>query len=336
MSPLAPPPVDDAPMWSAWMAMFHAPTLAVADELHLFEALSAQPLTAAQLADALALEPRAAEALTGLLASLGFLTLEDERFALAAAARAYLLPASPYYWGGLLRRIRDIPVSCEKLLASLRGGPAAAQARLTAMWEAPTPPPQALVSFTHAMHAHSFSLAMRTITGFGLAGSMLDVGGGSGAYSIAAALHDPALRCTVLELAAVCPIAASYAAQHGVGDRVHTVAADMLAAPWPTGHDAILLADILHDWDDARCADLAKRAFAALAPGGRVLLHEMLLDEDKVGPATATSYSMLMVYVTQGRQRSGGELRALLAGAGFEAIRILPTANGYSLVEGIR
>jgi acetylserotonin N-methyltransferase len=324
------------PVWSAWMALFHAPTLAVADELHLFEALAAIPLSVDELASALTLEPRAAEAITGVMTSLGFLRLADARFALTDTARTYLLPTSPFYWGGMLRRIREVPVDCKKLLASLRGGVAAAEARLTAMWEAPVPPPEALVGFTHAMHAHSFSLAMRTISKFGITGSLLDVAGGSGSYSIAATIHDPAVSSTVLELPPVCAVAASYAAEHGVGARVATIAADMFTTPWPEGHDAILLADILHDWDDTRCRELAHRAFAALPSRGRVLVHEMLLDDDKVGPPTAIAYSMIMVFVTQGRQRSGADLRAILESAGFSDVRVVPTANGYSIVEGTR
>lgn len=336
MSTLAPPLVDDTPVWSAWMGLFHAPTLAVADELHMFEALAASPLSVDQLATALALEPRAAEAMAGVMSSLGFLHLDGAHYSLTETARTYLLPTSPFYWGGMLRRIREVPVDCRKLLASLRGGVAAAEARLTAMWEAPIPPPEALVGFTHAMHAHSFSLAMRTIGKFGITGKLLDIAGGSGSYSIAAALHDPAVSCTVLELPAVCAVAAGYACEHGVGSRVATVAANMFSTPWPEGHDAILLADIAHDWDDQRCAELARRAFAALSPGGRVLVHEMLLDDDKVGPPTAITYSMIMVFVTQGRQRSASELRAILGAAGFADIRVVPTANGYSIIEGTR
>lgn len=318
------------------MGLFHAPTLAIADELHLFETLATTPLSTDEIAATLSLEARAAEALAGLMSSLGLLQLEAGRFALTDTARTYLLPDSPFYWGGILRRIREMPVDCKKLLESLRGGLSASQSRLTSMWEGPPPPPEALVGFTHAMHAHSFSLAMRTIGKFEISGALLDVAGGSGSYSIAAALHDSGVTCTVLELPPVCAVAARYAMEHGVSARVSTVAADMLATPWPTGHDAVLLADIFHDWDDPRCRDLASRAFGALPPGGRVLVHEMLLDEDKLGPRTAIAYSMLMVYVTQGRQRTARELRELLEGAGFVNVRLTPTSNGYSVIEGTR
>ncbi len=329
-----PPPCSDSPIWNAWLGAFHAPTLAIADELGVFEALRDRAATAAELATTLAIEVRATETIAGLMASLGFLTQADGRYVLTDVARTYLLTDSPYYWGGLLRRIRDNPLDCRKLVDGLRRGRAAAEARLTGMWQAPKPPPEALVAFTHAMHAHSFALAMRTLPAFeiGPTSRLLDVAGGSGSYSIAAALHQPQLHCTLLDLPVVCDVAAEYALRHGVGDRVATVAADMFEEPWPTGHDCILLSDIFHDWDDAACARLAAKAYEALPPGGRVLLHEMLLSDDKSGPPAAIAYSMIMVFVTQGRQRSAREIREILTGAGFVDPTVTMTSGGYAII----
>ena len=177
------PSCSDWPIWNVWLAAFHAPSLAVADELGVFTALRDRSLTSRELATVLGIELRAGEALLGLMAALGFLAKADARFHLTDVARDYLLPDSPYYWGALLQRIRTIPLDCNKLISGLRRGSAAREARISGeLWGAPLPPPEALASFTHAMHAHSFSLAMRTVATFGLAGvtRLLDVAGGSG------------------------------------------------------------------------------------------------------------------------------------------------------------
>jgi hypothetical protein len=334
--PLEAPTCSDAPIWSAWLAAFHAPALAIADELGLFTALRDRPASAAELAALLRIELRATEAIAGLLAALDFLVQADGRFCLTETARAYLLPESPYYWGALLRRIREVPLDTRKLAESLRRGTAAADARVTETWRAPSPPPEAMIAFTRAMHAHSFALAMRTMPAFGLAGAsrLLDVAGGSGSYSIAAALHDAAIRSSVLDLPEVCGVAREYAVQHGVGERVATIASDMFADRWPTDHDRILLSDVLHDWDDERCAWLAARAHEALAPGGRVLVHEMILSDGKDGPLPAAAYSMVMLFVAQGRQRSAREISAVLAGAGFADLRVTMTSGGYAVISG--
>ncbi|MEO8699391.1 MAG: methyltransferase [Kofleriaceae bacterium] len=333
---IAPPPCSDEAVWHVWMAAFHAPTLAIADELGVFTALDAAPATASELATTLAIEPRATEAITGLLAALGFLARVDGRSCLTDVARTYLLPTSPYYWGPMLQRIRETPLDCQKLVAALRRGSAAGDARVTAMWEAPRPPAAQLVAFTHAMHAHSFALAMRTVPVFGLAGAhrLLDVAGGSGGYSIAAVLHQPKLRCTVLDLPPVCEVARAYTERFAVAPAIDMVPADMFAERWPDGHDRILFSDIFHDWDDDRCRLLAEHAFAALAPGGRVLVHELLLADSMDGPLTAVGYSMVMVFVARGRQRTARELSEILAAAGFVEIRITMTSGGYALIEG--
>lgn len=329
---------SDAPIWNAWMSAFHAPTLAIADELGVFSAIRDQPATATELAKSLGIEVRATEAIAGVMTALEFLVLANGRYGLTDAARNYLLPESPYYWGGMLKRIRDNPLDCRKLIDSLRRGSAAAEARLSGMWQAPKPPAEALVAFTHAMHAHSFALAMRAMPAFGLAGvkRLLDVAGGSGSYSIAAAAHHPDLAVSLLDLPAVCGVASDYAAKHGLAARITTIPGDMFAEAWPIGYERILMSDIVHDWDDAQCVLLAKRAYEALPIGGRLMLHEMLLNDSKDGPAAAVAYSMVMVFVTEGRQRSARELSDLLTGAGFVDVRVTMTSGGYALVEGTR
>src|SRR4029079_14182815 len=121
------------------------------------------------------------------MSALGFVSQAAGRFHLTDVARTYLLPESPFYWGGFLQRIRNIPLDCNKLIESLRRGNAGQQARVSGeLWRATQPPPAALQSFTHAMHAHSFALAMRVVEWFQLDGvtKFLDVAGGSGSYSI--------------------------------------------------------------------------------------------------------------------------------------------------------
>jgi cyclopropane fatty-acyl-phospholipid synthase-like methyltransferase len=332
------PNCSDGAIWDVWLSAFHAPTLALADELGVFASLET-PATAAALAATLAIEERATESMLGLLATLGFVMRMDERFHLTEVARTYLLPASPYYWGPFLQRIRTIPIDCAKLAASLRSGAAARAARVSGeLWRSPQPPAAALVSFTRGMHAHSFALAMRVVSTFELArGSrMLDVAGGSGSYSIAAALADPTMRCTLLDLPVVCDVAREYVAQCGVTDRVDPQPGNMFADPWPTGFDQIFMSDIFHDWDDERCRDLAARAFAALPSRGRFLVHEMVLVDSKDGPRNAAAYSMVMVFVAEGRQRSTSELFELLASAGFVDLRATATLEGYALISGTK
>src|SRR5262245_1508551 len=180
-TPIA-PTCSDEPIWSVWLSAFHAPALAIADDLGVFATLADSPATADELAARLAIELRAAETILGLMSALGFLAQADARFCLTDVARAYLIPDSPFYWGALLRRVRGTRLACRKRSDARRRGTAATEARVTEMWRAAHPPPEALASFTHAMHAHSFALAMRVIADFDLGAvrTFLDVAGGSG------------------------------------------------------------------------------------------------------------------------------------------------------------
>lgn len=330
------PTCSDGPIWNVWLSAFHAPALAIADELGVFAALRDHALSSELLATTLSIDQRAAEAMLGLMTALGFLAQVDGAFILTEVAREYLLPESPYYWGGYLRRIRDVPLDCKKLAAALRRGSETQTQRVSSeLWRKAAPPPEALVSFTHAMHAHSFGLAMRIAPVLPLDGvtRLLDVGGGSGSYSIAAMLRHPDLRCTELDLPVVCEVARDYARNMRVGDRFSIVGADMFAGAWPGGQQRVLFSDVFHDWDDDRCRQLCASAFEALASGGRVLVHEMILEDTKTGPLAAVSYSMVMAFVTEGRQRTARELFALLTGVGFVRPRLTMTAEGYALVE---
>jgi len=336
LPPIAAPSSSDAPIWRVFLSAFHAQALVMADDLGLFAALARAPLTTGELAASLAIEPRAVEAIGGVLAALELVAIADGAFHLTDVARDYLVPGRPYYWGGMLRRIRENPLDARKLVGALRRDRAAAEARVTELWHAPTPPVAALEAFTHAMHAHSFALAMRIIPHLDLPadGHFLDVAGGSGSYSIAAALRHPTLRCTLLDLPPVCAIAGRYAHELGVGDRIELHAADMFREAWPSGVDRVFMSDIFHDWDDVRCTALAARAHAALRSGGQLVIHEMLVGDAKDGPLPALAYSMAMLFSTEGQQRTGGELRAILAAAGFANIRIAMTSGGYAAIMG--
>jgi len=91
-------------------------------------------------------------------------------------------------------------------------------------------------------------------------------------------------------------------------------------------------------WRVADTATIEKltRAFEALPAGGRIMLHEMLLDDDGSGTPTAASFSMLMLLATQGQQFTSGELKGILESAGFEGIGATDTFGYYSIVTGFK
>jgi hypothetical protein len=110
----------------------------------------------------------------------------------------------------------------------------------------------------------------------------------------------------------------------------------MFADPWPSGHDGHLFSNVLHDWDEAECRTLLAKSAAALPENGRMLVHDMFLEDDKAGPLWAAEYSVLLSTITQGRLYSAAELGGWLAELGFGIVTRAPTALGRSVLVAAR
>jgi acetylserotonin N-methyltransferase len=334
----APPAATDRLIWDIWLSMHHLPAMAVADELDVFAALASRPQSARELADARGWSVRATEVLLCMLAALGLLEAREARYALTESARAYLLPTSATYWGPLLRALGVVPHLHTQLLRAVREPDGVAASPASDAWSRGEISREAAETTTRIMHCHSLpaSIAAAAEGGFGGVRRLLDVGGGSGCYAIAVAQRFPEARCTVMDLPAVCEAAQRYIVDGEVADRVDTVAVDMLRAPWPTGYDGILLSNVLHDWDRETNVGLARAAFRALEPGGRIFVHEMLADDHGSAPVTTAAFSVLMLLSTKGKQYSLAELRVILEGEGFADVGATATYGYYSVVTATK
>ena len=94
------------------------------------------------------------------------------------------------------------------------------------------------------------------------------------------------------------------------------------------------MSHIIHDWDDERCLLLLRRCYEALPSGGPVIAMEMLLDEDKAGRMLGVFQWFGLLRGTDGDQRTGREIAALMAGVGFRDMEIRPVDSEHSIVIG--
>ena len=118
---------------------------------------------------------------------------------------------------------------------------------------------------------------------------LLDLGGGSGAYSIVAAKAHPELRATVFDLPPVAVVAREFIASHGLSERVSAVAGDFTRDSFPEGTDIAVMASNLPLYSREIIAMVIAKAFTALAPGGEMHLIGETLDDDRAGPLTPRS-----------------------------------------------
>jgi hypothetical protein len=332
---------DDRLIFDLWASMFYFPAVSVAAELGIFEALSKIPSNGSDLADRLGYNRRGLGILLPLLASLGLLRHHGGVYRLVPAARTYLLRDSPYSWKALLTATqRDMPFQLQ-IRAGVTGQAVAKEAiagepeRPGDVWGSGQVSIERARAMGSALHAQSM-LPAESVANYGDFDGItkiLDVAGGVGTFSIALARAYPSLHFTVIDLPAVCQILKEYATKAGVSDRVEGYAVDIFREPWPLGHDAVLLSNVLHDWDDSNCALLVRRAFECLPSGGRIYLHEMLLDDSGSGPLATAAFAVAMLVYNDGRQFRFAELESWLSGAGFRDIEVTETHAYYSLIR---
>lgn len=324
-------------MYDLYIAGRKSAALAAAVRTGLFDALAEAPRRDAELARALGLAERPVALLCRALLAMGLLERGERGYALAQDAARHLVRGRPEWLGGLIDLEVENFLSPTLLLDALRGETASVYGGEDP-WQKHAGDPEAAAAFTRAMHSISAIPAAGFAAAVDAAGvrRVLDLGGGSGALAIALARAWPELSCTVFELANVCALAVGYVAEARLLDRVKTHAGDFWEDDWPVGHDAIVLAQILHDWPAERCTRLLERSFEALPPGGRIWIHEKLVAEDGSGPLANHLVDLDMLVWTEGQQWTEPGLRELLAAAGFRAVECRPTAGYWSLVSARR
>ena len=164
---------------------------------------------------------------------------------------------------------------------------------------------------------------------------MLDIGGGSGAHSIGAVTRSNDLKAIVFDLDPICEVAQEFIAKYGLKDRVTTHVGDMWHDPFPDA-DTHFYSNIYHDWPLERDAFLTKKSFDSLKPGGRIIIHDVLYNNQKTGPFAPAAYSMLMMGWTEGKSYSGVELTEMLTNFGFRDVQVRPTFGYYSIISGTK
>lgn len=312
--------------------------VAVALDVGVFRVLASGPRTAEELCAALCLGARPAEALLILCVAAGLLRSDTGVYALTDLAEDYLVESSPTYAGSLFEIWSgdDPPFTPDRLRAAVHLGTEWPHGQRP--WiDTHRRDAARAAAFTRMMHGHSMAAALAWPQTVDLGGCrrLLDIGGGSGAHSIGALLHWPRLAATVLDLQPVCLAAEQYIAQYGMTRRITTCPADMWTDAWPEA-DLHFYADIFHNWTPEECRTLARRSSERLPPGGRILVHEMLYDDDKSGPFTVAASSLAMLAWCGGQQFSGCELSALLREAGFVDVTVVPTFGYWSVVTGTK
>jgi SAM-dependent methyltransferase len=297
-------------------AFMESRVLLTALELDVFTAVGGGA-TAAAAASAAGAEAGATERLLNALVSLGLLDKREGVFANTPLASRFLTRGSPDDARDALKHNLSLWRRWSTLTDAVRAGHAVGVAEMAERGDDWTVP------FIAAMHRGAAQRAPLVVQAVGTKGvaRMLDVGGGSGAYSIAFARASATLRAEILDLPAVLPIAEGHIAEAGLAGRVTTRVGDLRTDDLGSGFDLALLSSICHMLGPKENRDLLSRAARALAPGGRVVVSDFVLDADGTGPQQAVLFSLNMLVGTpSGGAYREAEYAAWLGAAGLAGV----------------
>ncbi|UCE85975.1 MAG: methyltransferase, partial [Deltaproteobacteria bacterium] len=174
-------------------------------------------------------------------------------------------------------------------------------------------------------HAASRTLGALAAARVDLSGrrSLLDVGGGSGAFSIGLCQIHPQLSATILDFPNVVPVGRRFVAQAGLEARIDFAAGDALTTEWPRGKDVVLFSYISGSVSAEGVAELYRRAHAALVPGGIALVHDFMVDDDRKGPPLTAIWALQHLVFTPGAvSLTPGFVTSTLEDAGFAEVSI--------------
>jgi hypothetical protein len=161
--------------------------------------------------------------------------------------------------------------------------------------------------------------------------TIVDVGGATGNFLAHILSQYPGPRGILFDMPHVVRDAPGLLAERGLGDRIRIEIGSFFERV-PTGGDVYLLSHILHDWDEDSCLTILRNCRAAMKPGSRLLIVEMVIPaNDARHPAKGLDISMLVL--TKGQERTELEYRELLAKAGFRLERVVSTESPVSVVE---
>ena len=333
------PQTDGRQAWDVVMNLHISLPVLIAHDLNLFTLLNEQPLTFEEISQKLGLTSRATQVLISAGCVTEFIKLEHEHYSLTQVAKEYSLRNSStsfceYF--DLIINNADILSYSNFRQAILNDVTQVYQGQ--ELFEVHEQENEKAKTFTRAMHSASIPAAFAWPTTLDLSNNqkMLDIGGGSGAHCIGATQQWNNLQASVFDLKSICEIAQEFITEQNLQDRINTVAGDMWKDPFPEA-DLHFYSLIYHDWSPEECKFLTQKSFDSLEPGGRIIIHEWLFNNEKTGSYAAAAYNALMLlWCPQGQQYSGRELTQMLSDAGFIDIQTQSTFAYWSIVTGCK
>ena len=306
-----------------------ASILVAAADLELFDVMAGEHLTADAVARRLKCDRRGVTILLDVLVALGFLAKRRDRYCVPPGVAKALtrhgadsVLAMVQHQGNCLRRWDQLaqavktgkPAQCEPSIRGKRGDT------------------KSFIGAMHDINARVAAPLVRDIQPLPFR-RVLDVGGGSGTWTIALLRANPAAKATLFDLPRVIPLARKRLAQAGLLSRVSLVAGDFSQDPLPQGCDLTWVSAIVHQNSRGQNRELFRNIHRALDNGGRIAIRDIVMELSRTAPIAGVLFAVNMLVATAG----GGtftfeELQADLKVAGFVGARLVRRDEGMHSV----
>lgn len=284
-------------------------------QLDLFSALGGKWRSPKEVAVRIGSDRRGTEILLNALHTLGLVRRQHGRFLALETAREFLAAG-----GGRDSRLGLLHLDhlwhvWSTLTEAVKKGGRVGEGRRE---------PRQGEAFVAAMEANARLRAPQVVAALHLqrVRRVLDLGGGSGAYTRALIDVRNDLDCTILDLPEVLPLTRRYLEAAGLLPQVHLRAGDMRRDDCGSGYDLVLLNAICHMFSAEENQALLHKVHQLLRPGGQVVIQDFLLNDDRDGPPWATLFAVnMLVNTAGGNTYTAGEFKRWLRQAGFVGAR---------------
>jgi hypothetical protein len=295
-------------------------------ELDVFTNVDESGTTGKQISDKLHLDKHACERLLNALVSLGFLKKQKDLFFNTAESFAFLSKKSPDYLGGLMHS-NHLWKTWSNLTQVIKTGVSANPSEINERGE------DWLFPFINAMHDRAKKQAPQQLANIDLSGvkSILDIGGGSGAYSMEFVSRKPGIEATVFDLPSVVPITKVFLEKEGFSDKIKTHAGDYTKNDLPEGFDLAFLSAIIHSNSLEVNKDLIRKCFGSLNKNGKIVIQDWIMNNDRTQPTAGAVFAINMLVGTEsGDCFTEQEVTEMLNAAGFKSISRIEFETGLS------
>jgi 2-polyprenyl-3-methyl-5-hydroxy-6-metoxy-1,4-benzoquinol methylase len=324
------------------LGFWSSKVLLSAVEMGVFTELASGPQEFGKLAGRLGLHTRSAHDYLDALVALGFLQRVDRTYSNTPATDLFLDRHKPSYIGGILEMANTRLFGFwNHLTEALRTGRPQNESKEdsgASPFKSLYADPARLKGFLAAMSgiSHGANLAIAKKVPWARYKSYADVGTAQGDLAVQIALVNAHLEGIGLDLAEVGPIFEEYAAANGVSDRVRFQPGDFFTDELPKV-DVITMGHILHDWnlDDKKM--LISKAYAALHPGGSLVVYDAIIDDDRSKNALGLLMSLNMLIETPGGfDYTGADCIGWMKEAGFRDAYVEHLTGPDSMVVGFK